>query len=969
MAKVVPLASAKAFLDALEKSGLLSTSDVTSLRASQGDDTDPKLIARDLVRENKLTKWQAGQLLHGFHQLVVGKYKLMDQLGTGEMGRVYLAEHAQLARKVSLKILGRKYTANPDVLKQVLDDGRKAAALDHHNLTHVFDVNSQDERYYLVTEYVEGKDLRQLVEASGETSPGQAIEIVRQASEGLEHAHRKGLVHGDLKPANLIVDASGVVKILDLGLARLTQTAPAAGGEESTEVVTLAAQSFRAPEQAGQQEVSPLVDIFSLGGILFYLLTGKPPLGNVKSAQDVKNACPAASDELAELCSRMLSESPAARPQSAGQVIAELESAALAKPIPAAKESKKEDTDKPAKQKKPLVAKPLDIPFPAQDAAAQADEMGIGIRLDDAAPEMKGESEAPPVAEPGATSEEPFAGFSLQTKRKKQKPEAAAAVPTPVPAAVAPASSPPDAPPTPAKSAQKPSLAIVLGVGIGGGVLILAIGITVLVWVLSRGGGKTVDKNAIAKADIKPADATATKSSEASSETNPEANPEVNPTVPSVTAATTTPEKTTPAVATAGPKTTAVPMPNPGVTDPVNTGVKPPMPMPPATTTPTPEPVKPAPTPEPVKPTPEPEKPASTPTPEPVKPAEPAAGNPLETFAKVVTLPPLEAKGKPVPEATKPFLLGAIKLPPKALCLINLKGGENAISTNAKQKFVLEAGNNGTSERDWEIKIVTAGSPAAVIVAKLGIADDQLNFQWTDEATKLLTSAPYLCNCVLTMSAGTGSHQLALRQPVTAEPMKVDLDKPMSAKYTIDYPPNPKQIVIQLAPPEGKFTKFKFEKPELTAKKDSTVFMTGPADETMLLHFWLNCSMSNKLLTIAAKPAYKIHGMNQPKPWMKNVATQIIPATEQANTQALQRQAAIAGAGLNAEQKAAQETQANKLVEDTGIQKTQAVMLTDLVKDLQGEGKLHFQILYEADTETKIVLVSTGGPPPMPPEP
>ncbi|MBC7856043.1 MAG: serine/threonine protein kinase, partial [Pirellulaceae bacterium] len=332
MAKVVPLASAKAFLDALEKSGLLSAIDVASLRTARGDDSDPKLVARDLVKENKLTRWQAGQLLHGFHQLMVGKYKLMDQLGTGEMGRVYLGEHAQLARKVSLKILSRKYTANPDILKKVLEDGRKASALDHRNLSHVFDVNSEDDRYYLVTEFVEGKDLRQLVEASGATSPAQAMDIVRQAAEGLEHAHGQGVIHGDLKPSNLIIDASGVVKILDLGLARLTETAPTVGEGESTEVATLAAQSFHAPEQVSQHQVSPLVDIFSLGGILFYSLSGKLPLGNVKQAQDVKNACPAASDELAELCARMLSGDPAIRPQSARGVIEGLDAASRAKP-------------------------------------------------------------------------------------------------------------------------------------------------------------------------------------------------------------------------------------------------------------------------------------------------------------------------------------------------------------------------------------------------------------------------------------------------------------------------------------------------------------------------------------------------------------------------------------------------------------------------------------------------------------
>lgn len=961
MAKVVPLTSAKAFLEALEKSGLLSASEVTSLRSSGSEDSDPKSIARDLVKENRLTKWQAGQLLHGFHQLMVGKYKLMDQLGTGEMGRVYLAEHAQLARKVSLKILSRKFTANPGVLKEVLDDGRKASALDHRNLTHVFDVNSEDDRYYLVTEYVDGKDLKQLVEASGPVSPPQAMAIVCQAAEGLQHAHGQGVIHGDLKPSNVIIDSSGVVKILDLGLARLTQAPSAPVGDESTEVATLAAQSFRAPELASGQAVSTLVDIYSLGGVLFYLLSGKPPLGNIKNAQDVKSACPAASDELAEACAHMLAETPAARTQSAGQVIAELEAAARAKPKSAGQESKKAETDKQSvKQKKPLVAKSLEVPLPA--TKAEATEFGI-VGVDGAAEQAVRGVSAAAAEEVNATAEDPFGGFSLQTRRKKQKPEAA----VPAATAMADAISPPVAV-APAKFGSKPSLAIVLAAGIGGGVLILAVGITVLIWVLSRGGSPT-DKNAVAKADVKSAETPATTEA---AEENPEANPEVNPEVKSVApvgpATTKTPDPTTPNVAPEAPKATVPPMANPGVTDPVNTGAKPPMPSPPTpmpappvSTPPTPEPAKPEPVkPEPAKP--EPAKPAPMPA-----PAVPAS-NPFETFAKVVTLPPLEEKGKPVADATKPFLLGAIKLPPKALCLMNLKGGDNAIATNAKQKFMLEAGNNGTSERDWDIKLVTEGSANPVVVAKLGIADDQLNFQWTEEATRPMSPAPYLRNCVIGMSAGSGSHQMALRQPLTAEPMKVDLDRPMSAKFTIEYPPNPKQIVVHLGPPEGKFPAFmKFEKPELTAKKDTTVFMTGPSDEAKLLHVRFDSKMSSKLLQIDAFPQYQIHLMPRPDRFLKATLPKLILSTDTDSRIALEGQKNLeANKVIPAAEKAALKTQVTKTVADMERRKSEAVMLQDLVKAIQGQARIHFQVFYEADTETKIILVETGAPPMTP---
>ncbi|MFN0018146.1 MAG: protein kinase domain-containing protein, partial [Pirellulaceae bacterium] len=750
------------------------------------------------------------------------------------------------------------------------------------------------------------------------------------------------------------------VKILDLGLARLAEITPAANGDESTEVATLAAQSFHAPELAGKKQVTPLADVYSLGGILFYLLSGKSPLGNVKKAQDVKDACAAASDELTDLCARMLSEDPVARPQSARQVIEELEAAARAKPKPAAKEEKKASNgDKPqVKQKKPLVAKPLAIPFPTQAAAVPkslplAAESRSGdladISLDDtnmveqtqpvaeAAPAIE---EAAPVSEPAA--EDPFAGFTVQTKRKKQKPAAESSVvaptPTKTPAAAAPSPNSGDAP-APVKSGKKPSLAIVLGVGIGGGVLILALGITVLIWVMSR-GGKPVDKNAVAKADAKKA--AATTPVEGNPEANPEANPEVNPEVDP--AATTTPEKTTPAPTKEGPKTT-VPMPMPNLPMP--------MPMPPATV--------PMPMPKP----PEPVKPVPMPMPEPMVPV----GNPFVGFAKVVTLPPLEEKGKPVADATKPFLLGTVKLPPKALCLVNLKGGDNAISTNAKQKFVMEAGNNGTSERDWDFKLVTEGANATVTVAKLSLQNDQLNFQWTDDATKQLNAAPYLCNCVLTMSAGSGAHALALRQPLTGEAMKIDLEKPMMAKFNVDYPPNPKQIVIQLGPPEGKFPKFKFEKAELTAKNDNTMFSTGPGDEVHLLHFKIISSMSGRMLKIDGQPNFKLHGMNKPEKYVKAKMNKLIPDTEAASQAAMQQQAQV-NANINQippDRRPQAEAEMKKLVEDTATQKTQAVMLRDLVKDLQGDGKIHFHIFYEADTENKVVLVSTGAAPPMAP--
>jgi hypothetical protein len=193
------------------------------------------------------------------------------------------------------------------------------------------------------------------------------------------------------------------------------------------------------------------------------------------------------------------------------------------------------------------------------------------------------------------------------------------------------------------------------------------------------------------------------------------------------------------------------------------------------------------------------------------------------------------------------------------------------------------------------------------------------------------------------------------------------LEKPMSAKYSIDYPPNPKQVAVQLGPPEGKFQTFKFEKPELMAKADNTMFSAGPAADVQLLHLKLITSMSSKLLRIDAQPNFKIHLMTKAEKYIKAKMAKLVPDAEAASQAALQEQAFLAAnlAAVPVDQRAQKEAEAKKLVEDRALQKSQSVILRDLAKDLQGEGKIHFHIVYEVDQDTKVVLVSTGAAPPM----
>ena len=308
MAKVLSANDAQAFLDALETSQIVSAESLAKIRQQFAGVEDAKAVARELIKDGKITKWQAGQLLHNFTGLVVGNYKLLDQFGVGEMGRVYLAEHIQMQRKAALKVLARKHTAQPQVLRRLLAEARRVAAIEHPNISHIQDVNQDGERYFIVLEYIDGEDLQKQVQRTGKIPAAKAWNLIRQTAEGLTHAHSKGIVHGGLKPSNLLVDQQGRVKILDFGLAQL------AGGTEETngdsvDQVALTAKLYRAPE-SGTGPTDRAGDIYSLGATLCFLLTGKAPTDGPQSVDKIA-AAPDVPTELIGLCRKLLAENPA----------------------------------------------------------------------------------------------------------------------------------------------------------------------------------------------------------------------------------------------------------------------------------------------------------------------------------------------------------------------------------------------------------------------------------------------------------------------------------------------------------------------------------------------------------------------------------------------------------------------------------------------------------------------------------
>ena len=183
----------------------------------------------------------------------------------GGMSTVYLAEHTLMQRRVAIKILPKNRVEDSSYLARFQREALAAAQLDHKNIVRVYDIDNQENVHFIVMEYVEGRDLQQIVKTEGPLDYIPAADYIRQAADGLAHAHKAGLIHRDVKPANLLVDRKSVVKVLDLGLARFTEEDKASLTVAFDENV-LGTADYLAPEQAiDSHGVDHRADIYSLG--------------------------------------------------------------------------------------------------------------------------------------------------------------------------------------------------------------------------------------------------------------------------------------------------------------------------------------------------------------------------------------------------------------------------------------------------------------------------------------------------------------------------------------------------------------------------------------------------------------------------------------------------------------------------------------------------------------------------------
>jgi eukaryotic-like serine/threonine-protein kinase len=319
-------ASIDDLLKLIRKSGMIEEprldAYVERLRLSGPVPADVRKLAGRMVRDGLLTYFQAEQFMLGkWRGFTIGKYKLLERIGFGGMGQVFLCEHMYMRRRVAIKVLPPAKAEEPAALGRFYREARAAAALDHPNIVRTHDIDQDGNLHFLVMEYVDGSSMLELIKKKGPMAIERAAHYIWQAAHGLDHAYRVGIIHRDIKPGNILVDRYGTSKILDMGLARFYHSDDDMLTKKYDEKSVLGTADYVAPEQTiNSHDVDVRADIYSLGATFYYLLAGHPPFPEGTISQKliahqtrqpvpIRNIRPEIPEGLAAVLGRMMAKS------------------------------------------------------------------------------------------------------------------------------------------------------------------------------------------------------------------------------------------------------------------------------------------------------------------------------------------------------------------------------------------------------------------------------------------------------------------------------------------------------------------------------------------------------------------------------------------------------------------------------------------------------------------------------------
>jgi serine/threonine protein kinase len=340
------------FVQALQTSRILSTRKVTELTDRlQSKYAEPRALARDLLKRDWLTAYQVNQIFLGrAAELVHGSYILLERLGEGGMGQVYKARHRKLRRVAALKIIRKDRMGTAEAAQRFYREVEACSRLDHPNIVLAYDADEVAGTRYLAMELVEGIDLGKLTKLYGPLPVRAACDFIRQAALGLQHAFERGLVHRDIKPSNLLLAtppgvgrishasldfeqlAGGMVKVLDLGLARLNEPLNDTNHTLTQAHAVLGTPDFIAPEQARDARSADIrSDLYSLGCTLYYLLTGQVPFNApaamekllqhyLEEAPRIETVRPEVPQAVGDIVRRLMAKNPAERYQTPAEL-------------------------------------------------------------------------------------------------------------------------------------------------------------------------------------------------------------------------------------------------------------------------------------------------------------------------------------------------------------------------------------------------------------------------------------------------------------------------------------------------------------------------------------------------------------------------------------------------------------------------------------------------------------------------
>jgi serine/threonine protein kinase len=310
-------------------------------------ETQPTVITKAPVLANYplagLNPRDMGRVLEGES---LGHFELLEYVGGGGMGAVFRALDTMLNRTVAVKVLSQDQSGDEETLRRFQNEAQSAARLDHENISRVYYVGEDRGWHYIVFEFIEGSNVRDVVQDQGPLSLADAVSYTLQIADALVHASGREVVHRDIKPSNVLITPDGRAKLVDMGLARLHQVEPE-GDDLTASGVTLGTFDYISPEQARDPRSADVrSDIYSLGCTLYFMLTAQPPFPEGTVLQkllqhqgdepaDPRSLRPDLPDDLLRILNHMLAKSPDKRYQSPAELVAELAAFAQRHGLPA----------------------------------------------------------------------------------------------------------------------------------------------------------------------------------------------------------------------------------------------------------------------------------------------------------------------------------------------------------------------------------------------------------------------------------------------------------------------------------------------------------------------------------------------------------------------------------------------------------------------------------------------------------